>query len=402
MRSRWIYTLVVLGLVIYCGVMIAPYVRSTLERDASVTTWSRSAVAPIPGRIVSELPTPGDTLGPQGHIATIENHLLLSEQQTVEEMHRRITAATTRVNEDRERLKELSELEKDRVLARDAFAHIFQMALEAEISNLQSELDVVSERVGVLERITGRQRSLGERGVGAQAALDEALLRLAEARARKAQLQASLNIARLRRQSAEDEIYVTATGDTPDWLHYGEFELKLEERRLRHDLHRAQADLSEAREGLNLAQATLEQLSEAVVEAPPGSLVFSVLTTPGATVEAGAPIVEWVDCSVLLVDVPVADAEASLIRTGEAAEVILEGESITRMATVDLVRGSSATLGRSDLAAIAKGRSDGIAQAILSLDTGDAEFDRCPVGRAAYVRFPGVGLLDVLRARLRL
>lgn len=402
MRNRWIYTLVVMGLIIYCGVMIAPYVRSTLERDASVTTWSRTAVAPIPGRIVGSLPTPGDVVGPLGYIATIENSLLLREQQSVEEMHRRIAAATTRVSEDNERLRELSELEEERVVTRDSFAEIFHRTLDAEIENLQSELAVVSERVGVLERIAGRQRSLGERGVGAEAILDEALLRLAEARARKAQLQASLNIARLRNQSAEADIFVTATGDTPDWLHYGEFELKLEERRVRHDLHQAIADLSEAREGLQLAQATLEQLSRSVVDAPPGSIVFSVLATPGATVQAGAAIVEWVDCSILLVDVPVADAEASLIQTGDEAEVILEGENGTRDATVEMVRGSSATLGRADLAAIAKGRTEGIAQAILSLDAGVAEFNRCPVGRAAYVRFPGVGLLDVLRARLRL
>lgn len=402
MRGRWIYTLVVLGLIIYCGVMIAPYVRSTLERDASVTTWSRTAVAPIPGRIVGELPIPGDVLDPQGHIATIENHLLLGEQQAVEEMHRLIAAATTRVSEGEEMLQELFELDQERLAGRDAFARIFHETLDAEVDNLEAELAVVTERVGVLARITERQRSLGKRGVGAQAVLDEALLRLAEAQVRKAQLEASLNITRLRNQSAEQDIFVTTTGDTPDWLHYGEFELKLEERRVRHDLHQAKADLVEAKEGLDLAQATLAQLSKAVVEAPAGSLVFSVLASPGATVQAGAPIIEWVDCSVLLVDVPVADAEASLIQTGQGAEVILEGENNTRSAKVELVRGSSATLGRADLAAVAKGRTEGVAQAILTLDAGASNFDRCPVGRAAYVRFPDVGLLDVLRARLRL
>ncbi|MCR9138565.1 MAG: HlyD family efflux transporter periplasmic adaptor subunit [Alphaproteobacteria bacterium] len=402
MRNQWIYTLVVLGLFIYCGVMIAPYVRSTLERDASVTAWSRTAVAPISGRIVDALPTPGDVVGPLGHITTIENHLLLGEQQSVEELHRRIAAAMTRVSDNNERLQELSELEAERVQTRDSFAKIFHRTLEAEIENLQSELVVVTERVGVLERIAGRQRSLEERGVGAEAILDEALLRLAEARARKAQLEASLNIARLRDQSAEADVFVTAAGDTPDWLHYGEFELKLEERSIRHDLRRAEADLSEALEGLQLAQATLEQLSKSAVNAPPGAIVFSVTATPGATVQAGATIIEWVDCSVLLVDVPVADAEASLIKTGDEAEVILEGESTIRKAMVELVRGSSATLGRADLAAIAKGRTEGVAQAILSLDAGVGDFDRCPVGRAAYVRFPGVGLLNVLKARLRL
>ena len=67
-----------------------------------------------------------------------------------------------------------------------------------------------------------------------------------------------------------------------------------------------------------------------------------------------------------------------------------------------MTRGSSATLGRVDLAAIAKGREPGVAQVLLSLKAEASEFELCPVGRAAYVEFPGVGMIDVLRARLRL
>jgi hypothetical protein len=39
---------------------------------------------------------------------------------------------------------------------------------------------------------------------------------------------------------------------------------------------------------------------------------------------------------------------------------------------------------------------------LLMLVVDPPEFERCPVGRAAYVEFPDVGLIDVLRARLRL
>ena len=67
-----------------------------------------------------------------------------------------------------------------------------------------------------------------------------------------------------------------------------------------------------------------------------------------------------------------------------------------------LTRGSAATLGRRDLAALAKGRTSGVAQALLTLDADAAELAKCPIGQSAYVRFPDVGLIDVLRARLRL
>jgi hypothetical protein len=119
-------------------------------------------------------------------------------------------------------------------------------------------------------------------------------------------------------------------------------------------------------------------------------------------VRAGDPVAEWLDCSVLMVDVPVADAEVPLIRPGMPAEVVLEGEPVTRTASVLLTRGSASTLGRDDLAALAKGRREGVAQVLLELPHQPGEFQDCPVGRAAYVDFPDIGLIDVVRARLRL
>ena len=67
-----------------------------------------------------------------------------------------------------------------------------------------------------------------------------------------------------------------------------------------------------------------------------------------------------------------------------------------------LTRGSAATIRGDDLAALAKGRTPGVGQAILALDATDQDRQRCPVGFAAYVDFPEIGLLDVVRARLRL
>ena len=119
-------------------------------------------------------------------------------------------------------------------------------------------------------------------------------------------------------------------------------------------------------------------------------------------VKAGTPLVEWLDCSSLLIDVPVADAEVPLIKPGMIANVILEGDSVTRQGEVLLTRGSALTLGRDDLAGLAKGRGEGVAQVLLEFSHERENFDGCPVGRAAYVDFPEIGLIDVIRARLRL
>ncbi|MBT6117495.1 MAG: HlyD family efflux transporter periplasmic adaptor subunit [Rhodospirillaceae bacterium] len=402
MRRKWIYYAVTAVFLAYAAWMLGPYLRSTIVRDSSVTTWSRKTVAPIAGRIVSELPEAGSRIGPDGHVATIRNTLLLREDRAVEDTRDRALEAESQIAETKEYLADLKALETDRLAAKTRHAELFTAQLRTEIENLRDELAVNSDRMDVLQRIVNRQRDLIKRGATAKASLDEALLRVSEMEALRARLEAQLGLARLRQESAADGVYITANGETPDWLRYGELEIKLEERRARHQLHLVEADLDEAREDLEAELKTLAELAEAIATAPSGSLVFSVHAAPDATVQPGDEIVEWIDCSVLLVDVPVSDAELPLIKSGMPAEVVLEGEPKARAATVRMTRGSSAALGRTDLAAVAKGRTEGVAQALLTLDAEPTEFARCPVGRAAYVSFPGIGLIDVLRARLRL
>ena len=135
---------------------------------------------------------------------------------------------------------------------------------------------------------------------------------------------------------------------------------------------------------------------------PPGDGTGGLLVADGSRVTPGHAIVEWIDCANLMVDVPVSDAELPLLRRGAKAAIVLEGEPRERQGTVLLTRGSSATLGRVDLAAVAKGREPGVALVLVTLEARGSEFELCPVGRAAYVEFPGIGMIDVLRARLRL
>jgi hypothetical protein len=399
---KLVYVLTFLVFVGYAIWMLGPYLRSVIVRDATVTTWSRAAIAPIAGTIVTDLPAVGSVIGEDGHVATIRNPLLLEESRAVEDTRDRVIQSQSRIQETREYLADLEEMKRERVAALKRHAEVFHAQLEDEIASLRRDIDVNSQRIAVLQRVADRQRELVDRGVGSEAALDEALLRMSELEAVKAKLEASLSFARLRDRSAEDGVFIMADGNTPDWLRYGELELRLEKRRTRHELHAADADLKEASRDLKMEEATLATLGEASVKAPPGSLVFSVVAAPAATVAVGERIIEWIDCSTLLVDVPVSDAELPLIRQGAAAKVVLEGESQTRDAVVLLARGSSATLGRADIAAIAKGRTAGVAEVLLTLDSDAAAFERCPVGRAAYVEFPDVGLLDILRARLRL
>ncbi len=80
---------------------------------------------------------------------------------------------------------------------------------------------------------------------------------------------------------------------------------------------------------------------------------------------------------------------------------MLEGERRARHGRVLLIRGAAATLGPRDLAALAKGRRPGLGQALVTLDPTPADVQACPIGRAAFVHFPDVTVLDIVRARLR-
>ena len=136
--------------------------------------------------------------------------------------------------------------------------------------------------------------------------------------------------------------------------------------------------------------------------APPDSLIWSVIVGADAAVGIGSPVAEWLDCSVMLIDVPVSDIEVALLRPGLSATVVLEGEREAREATIQLTRGSAGMLGPKDLAAVAPGRSIGEGQVLLRLLPTPEDIAKCRVGLSAFVEFPQVDSIDMLRSRLRL
>ena len=228
MGKKPIYFVILLAFFAYAAWMIGPYLSSVIVRDASVTTWSRAAVAPIEGRIITPLPDVGNLVGETGHVATIRNDLLLQEARAVEDTRDRVILSESRIAEAKEYLADLDALELERVAARERHAEVFHAQLETEIANLHRKIAVNAERIEVLQRIADRLQNLADRGVTAIAKLDEALLRVADLKLHHAELEAALKLALLRDRSAEDNVFITREGDTPDWLRYGQLELQLE------------------------------------------------------------------------------------------------------------------------------------------------------------------------------
>ncbi len=153
---------------------------------------------------------------------------------------------------------------------------------------------------------------------------------------------------------------------------------------------------------VDAAQQAYDKSRALDVVAPRDAMVWSLIASPGQAVQPGAPVASWIDCGVMLVDVPISDVETSLLHVGSPADVVIEGERKSRRGSVILTRGSAGVLGLHDLAAIAKGRHPGLGQAIVKPDPGVDDIRACPIGHAAYVDFPDVGILQIVRGRLRL
>jgi biotin carboxyl carrier protein len=398
--GRWVYLLGVLILLAYAAWMIGPYLRSVVVRDAAVTSRSNVATAPIDGEVEFNELGVGRVVGSDGIILLVRNDRV--SRQPVIEAEIRADLARSRVQELQEVLDEVMLLDEGRADLKARYADTFRAQLEAEIASLERQIGVTSERLELMGKIAGRSEELARRGTGSETTADEARMRVSDLRLEIAELQAALDFARVRRRAADNSVFITTDGEDPEWVRGARTELKLEKQQARLELRQAQAELELATLALKEAASEFQRLREAVVRAPAGSVVWSERVAPGTTVRAGTPVAEWLDCSALMIDVPVSDAEVSLIRPGMDADVVLEGESVSRKANVLLSRGSASTLGRRDLVALAKGRHEGVAQVLLEFSHGRDGLEDCPVGRAAYVDFPDVGLIDVIRARLRL
>jgi multidrug resistance efflux pump len=365
-----------------------------------VTTWVHVATSPIRGIVDQNLPVLGSRIGADGKVLHVVN-----PRADVTELHRaelELANATTTVNDLTAYRQEVRELQDERRAAKAQYADLFRADLDAEIAGLERRIEVTQTRLALIRSIESRKLTLVRSGMSSQADADETALRVSALELDLPDKQATLALARVRRKAAENGLFLDADRSEPNWTRADRTELKMEVDRSRVQLREAEHRKERARQYLEDVRTAYEQQRSATVTAPEGVLLWSIVVGAGSAVESGTPVFTWIDCRDLLVDVPISDAEAALIRHGMKADVILEGERTPRTGTVFLTRGSASTIGGTDIAAVAKGRERGVAQALLRLEPSAEDRGECRVGRAAYVWFPDHGLLDVLRARLRL
>jgi multidrug resistance efflux pump len=388
------------GLLLYVGWLGGPYLRSVILRDAAVTSWINPTTAPIAGYIGAHPLYPGDRVGADGVIAVI------ADARADRSALARAEADLSRAKERRQALEQLVALRQSTVQAREVlakdYAEAFKHDLDMRITAASASLSLTKQRLG-LERVHAtRLAQLAAKGHGSQAAADAETQLVVELEKTMTTLQSDLDRSTQRRSAAEGGTFLLDDGTDAAVAGRSLEEARFALNQAKLDLGLAQVDVELARKILGAAQVAYEKALSTPISIPPGALVWSLIIAPGDAVQPGAPVASWIDCSVLMVDAPVSDVELALLPKGAKAEVLFEGEARVRRGTVMLTRGAAATVGRADLAAIAKGRDPGVGQALIKLDASPEDIAACPIGQAAYVDFPGIGLIDVLRARLRL
>ena len=356
-RSNAIYRLVgwsgaAVALAAYAGWWLAPYFTSVLFRDAAVTTWINVATSPIRGNLEGPPPAVGRRVGADGRIAMVRN--LQADPSEMARAEAEVARAEAEVTELRAYLARLQDLDADWRARTADYADSFKKNLETDIDGARRELGYVTERLTLEHAVAERKQALARQGNTSQTEADDALAEVMELERMRAALEKTIAHAEERRQAADRGVFLQSDGRNPEWAFQSEDRVLLELAQATRALADAEAVLAEARTSAAAARQAFELISVSPIVAPPGSLVWSVLAGAGAAVDLGTPVAEWIDCDVILVDVPASDVEVGLLRKGMPADVVLEGETQVRKGSVLLTRGAASILGRADLAALAK------------------------------------------------
>jgi len=194
---------------------------------------------------------------------------------------------------------------------------------------------------------------------------------------------------------------VDGEGDELTWANNDFDALELEVEKAKLELARLQSALGRTQRVRKATLDDVQKIQHARVKIPAGARIWRSVVRPGQFVSKGETLAVWIDCTNLMIDVPVSDTEAALLNVGSVARVVIDGETQPREGQVAMVRGAAARLDKRDLAASAKGHSATTGQVIVSIPVRDVDTRDCPVGKAAWADFPKITVLDLLRARLR-
>jgi CRP-like cAMP-binding protein len=365
-------------------------------RDAVLTTWANVATAPISGTVETLDARPGYRAEQATAVARIVNAAI--DRSGVIRAEAAKEQAEARLAELVAYDTRISGLAGEWQERRKQYADGFRRDLELKVQELERRVALLQERTAIAEAASRRKGTLRLSGNASQADEDAAISSHRDLQATLADTMKELERTQHRRDLANRGIFLQEDGKEPEWSWRSIDEIRLEAAKTARSVRDAQQDVRTAKENLAKAQRNLAAASEASITIPAGATVWSATATAGAFAERGDRLFTWIDCSQLLVDVPVTETTATLVKEGSSARVTLEGEPEPRDGVVVMSRASSSRLTKDELISV-RGWRESSAQILVRLGNADP-LEGCPIGRRAFVRFPGLNILQFVRAYL--
>ncbi|MFC3712160.1 HlyD family efflux transporter periplasmic adaptor subunit [Sphingoaurantiacus capsulatus] len=379
-RSRPVRVALIISLATFGGWSFAPYVMGDVSTRAAVNAPIIRLTAVVEGT-VPELPAVGSYYAAPARLSIVTpSH----DTGDVAQFKADAELATAALALAERQLAELSSEEVRLAGRAQVFSTASARRLNAEIRATGASASACDSEKSASQAALVRAEKLMASGFMTAAGLERARSAAAMAAGSCDAEKARLGSFQAMREAAARGVYI---GDGYNDAPYAEQQrdrLMLQRQQLEQIVSEQTAKRTEA------LRRWAEANARAHFAAPPGTLVWSQLASPGAAVRAGEPVLDLVDCRRRFVEVALPERRAEAIRPGNKAEVRLIGSDGWQSGRVARVAGAAAQ--RSDTLFAAKTSSlpsDREISVEVTLDTpahGSPE-RRCDVGRLAEVRF---------------
>lgn len=379
-RSRPARVLLILSLAVFGAWSFAPYMIGDVSTRAAVNAPIIRLTAVVDGT-VPKLPPVGRYLAKPADVAIV---IPSTDTGDAAQIKADAELATSTLTLAERQLAELASEER-RLTGRS------RMFSSATAQRLDADLDATgaAARACVLQQAEAaaalaRAEKLAATGFLSPAGLERAKSAHALAASNCDAQDARLASIRVMRQAASHGVFLGDSFNDAPYAEQQRDRLLLQRQQLEKVVVEATARRDEA------LRRWAEASARTRYAAPPGTLIWAQLSSPGAAVRAGEPVLDLVDCRRRFVEVALPERRAEAIRNGSKVQVRLIGSDDWQDGRVARVAGAAAR--RSDLLFAAKMPSLADERQIrveVTLDTPAqaAPERRCDIGRLAEVRF---------------
>lgn len=379
-RSRAARTALVASLGAFGVWSFAPYVVSDVSTRAAVNAPLVHLTATVEGTVPA-LPGVGRYYPAASNIELVRPSVDTGELAEIMAGAELADATLTLAN------RQLAELtaEEARLTARArVFATATAKRLGADYDGAAAAARACSAELTEREAALDRAEKLGASGFLSPAGIERARSAAAAARSACEADRARLASLDATRRAAAAGVYLADSYNDAPYAEQQRDRLLLRRQELEKVAVEALSRKTEAARRLAEARARTRYT------APPGTIVWAHLASPGAAVRAGEPVLDVVDCRRRFVEVALPERRAEAIRAGDTADVRLIGSDEWRVGRVARVAGAAARRSGLLLAAQAESLADDreISVEVTLPPPDHARPDRrCDIGRLAEVRF---------------